>query len=127
MSSSDLTSDPFTLTGSFNVTSDGTAGLDLTTGLTRTKIGTSATTIVTSSDFANTGESQLAYIYIKNFSSNVSSTVFTDAILITVGTAALGYLAGGQSVILPYSADSDLKLTADTADTIIEYQLIHTD
>ena len=127
MSSSDLTSDPFTLTGSFNVTSDGTAGLDLTTGLTRTKIGTSATTIVASSGFSNTGESQLAYIYIKNFSSNVSSTVFTDAILITVGTAALGYLAGGQSVILPYSADSDLKLTADTADTVIEYQLIHTD
>lgn len=127
MASSDLTSDAFTLTGAFNVTSDGTAGLDLTTGLTRTKIGTSITTIVSASDFTNTGEDQLAYIYIKNFSSNVSSTVFTDAILITVGTAALGYLAGGQSIILPYSAESDLKLTADTADTVIEYQLIHTD
>ena len=127
MASSDLTSDAFTLTGAFNVTSDGTAGLDLTTGLTRTKIGTSITTIVSASDFTNTGEDQLAYIYIENFSSNVSSTVFTDAVLITVGTAALGYLAGGQSIILPYSAESDLKLTADTADTVIEYQLIHTD
>ena len=33
--------------------------------------------------------------------------------------------AGGQSVILPYSANSDIYLTADTADTVIEYMLIH--
>lgn len=124
MSSTDLTSSSFTLSSSFNIT-DGTNGHDLTTGLTREKLASGDNTILTASDFTATGEAQLAYIFIKNFSSNVSSAVFTDAIAIKVGTAILGYLAGGQSIILPYSADNDLKLTADTANTVVEYQLVH--
>tara|TARA_R100001591_G_scaffold115293_1_gene130644 strand:+ start:3233 stop:3577 length:345 start_codon:yes stop_codon:yes gene_type:complete len=112
------------LSGSFNIT-DGTNGHDLTTGLTREKLASGDNTILTASDYTATGESQLAYVFIKNFSSNVTSTVFTDAVAIKVGTAILGYLAGGQSIILPYSADNDLKLAADTADTVVEYQLVH--
>ena len=124
MSSQDLTSSSFSLSGSFNIT-DGTNGHDLTTGLTREKLASGDNTILTASDYTATGESQLAYVFIKNFSSNVTSTVFTDAVAIKVGTAILGYLAGGQSIILPYSADNDLKLAADTADTVVEYQLVH--
>jgi len=127
--SSDLTSDDFNLSAGFNVTSDGTTGLSLTTGLARTKIGTSATTIADASTFSNSGESQLAYIFIKNLSTNISSVVFTDSIIIKVSDGSnhltLGHLAGGQSIILPYSADNDITLTADTADTYIEYMLVH--
>lgn len=129
ISSSNITSDAFAITASFDVTTDGTAGLELTTGLTRTKIGTSATTIADASDFTNTGEDQLAYLFIKNFSSNTSSTVFTDSVIIKVSDGAnhltLGHLAGGQAVILPYSANNDITLTADVADTVVEYMLIH--
>jgi len=129
ISSNDITSDSFSISTSFNITSDGSAGLDLTTGLTRTKIGTSATTIVDASDFTNTGEDQLAYLFIKNFSTNTSSAVFGDSVIIKLddGTnqLTLGHLAGGQAVILPYSADNDITLTADTADTVVEFMLIH--
>ena len=129
ISSSNITSDAFSITASFDVTTDGTVGLELTTGLTRTKIGTSATTIADASDFSNTGEDQLAYLFIKNFSSNTSSTVFTDSVIIKVSDGSnhltLGHLAGGQAVILPFSANNDITLTADVADTVVEYMLIH--
>lgn len=132
ISSNNITSDAFSISSSFDVTTDGTAGLDLTTGLSRVKIPASDHLLVDASDYTNTGESQLAYVYIKNFSSNTGTTVFTDSIAIkldgnTDGTpdATLGYLAGGQSVILPYSAESDIYVTADTADTVVEYILVH--
>lgn len=129
ISSNNITSDAFSIATSFDITTDGTAGLELTTGLTRTKIGTSATTIADASDFSNTGEDQLAYLFIKNFSTNTSSTVFTDSVIIKVSDGSnhltLGHLAGGQAVILPYSADNDITLTADVADTVVEYMLIH--
>ncbi len=129
MASSDISSDAFTLSGGFNVTSDGTAGLDLLNGLTRTKIGITATTIADASLFTNTGEDQLAYLFIKNFSTTPTSPTFTDAVKISVddGSAplVLGYLAGGQSIILPFSADNDITLTADIADTVVEYCLVH--
>lgn len=132
ISSNNITSDAFSISSSFDVTTDGTAGLDLTTGLSRVKIPASDHLLVDASDYTNTGESQLAYVYIKNFSSNTGTTVFTDSIAIkldgnTDGTpdATLGYLAGGQSVILPYSAESDIYVTADTADTVVEFIIIH--
>ena len=125
ISSNNITSDPFSISNSFDVTSDGTTGLDLTTGLARIKVPASDFTLIDASDYTNSGESQLAYIYIKNFSTNAATPVFTDSIAIKVGTAVLGHVAGGQSVILPYSADNDLVVTADTVDTIVEYMLIH--
>jgi hypothetical protein len=134
ISSNNITSDAFSISNSFDITSDGTAGLDLTTGLARMKITASATDtlLIDASDYTSNGESQLAYIYIKNFSSNVGTTVFTDSVIIKLdgnqdGTtdATLGHLAGGQSVILPYSANADIYLNADTANTVIEYMLIH--
>lgn len=129
ISSTDITSDSFNLSNSFSVTTDGSAGLDLTTGLTRVKQGTTATIIADASDFTNTGESQLAYLYIKNFSTNATSVVFTDSLIIEVSDGTnhlvLGHLAGGQSVILPFSASNDVRIKADTADTIVEYMLVH--
>ena len=132
ISSNNITSDAFSISSSFDVTTDGTAGLDLTTGLSRVKVPASDHLLVDASDYTNTGESQLAYVYIKNFSSNTGTTVFTDSIAIkldgnTDGTpdATLGYLAGGQSVILPFSAESDIYVTADTADTVVEFIIIH--
>ena len=132
ISSNNITSDAFSISSSFDVTTDGTAGLDLTTGLSRVKIPASDHLLVDASDYTNTGESQLAYVYIKNFSSNTGTTVFTDSIAIkldgnTDGTpdATLGYLAGGQSVILPFSAESDIYVTADTANTVVEFIIIH--
>ncbi len=132
ISSNNITSDAFSISSSFDVTTDGTAGLDRTTGLSRVKIPASDHLLVDASDYTNTGESQLAYVYIKNFSSNTGTTVFTDSIAIKLdgnadGTpdATLGYLAGGQSVILPYSANSDIYVTADTADTVVEFIIIH--
>ena len=133
ISSNNITSDAFSINNNFDVTSDGTAGLDLTTGLARIKIGKSADELlIDASDYSSNGENQLAYLYIKNFSSTPSSVTFTDAVAIKLdgdadGTAdaTLGYIAGGQSVILPYSAESDIYLRADTADTVIEYMLVH--
>ena len=125
ISSNNITSDPFSISNSFDITSDGTIGLDLTSGLARIKVPASDYTLVDASDYTSTGESQLAYIYIKNFSTNATSPVFTDSVAIKVGTAVLGHIAGGQSVILPYSADNDLVVTADTVDTVIEYMLVH--
>jgi hypothetical protein len=132
ISSNNITSDAFSISSQFDVTSDGTIGLDLTSGLARIKVPASDTLLIDASDYTNNGESQLAYLYIKNFSTNTTNTVFTDAVAIKLdgnadGTpdATLGYLAGGQSVILPYSADSDIYVTADTINTVIEYMIIH--
>jgi hypothetical protein len=125
MSSLDLTSSAFSVATSFNLTTDGTAGLDESTGLVRKKVPASSETLLASSDFSNSGESQLGYVYIRNFSTNASSVVFADSIAITVGTQKVGHLAGGQSAIIPFSADGDFKVTADTADTIIEYMYVN--
>jgi hypothetical protein len=125
MSSLDLTSSAFSVATSFNLTTDGTAGLDESTGLVRKKVPASSETLIASSDFSNSGESQLGYVYIRNFSTNASSVVFADSIAITVGTQKVGHLAGGQSAIIPFSADGDFKVTADTADTIIEYMYVN--
>jgi len=125
MSSLDLTSSAFSVATSFNLTTDGTAGLDESTGLVRKKVPASLETLLASADFSNSGESQLGYVYIRNFSSNASSVVFADSIAITIGTQKVGHLAGGQSAIIPFSADGDFKVTADTADTIIEYMYVN--
>ena len=125
MSSLDLTSSAFSVATSFNLTTDGTAGLDESTGLVRKKVPASSETLLAASDFSNSGESQLGYVYIRNFSTNASSVVFADSIAITVGTQKVGHLAGGQSAIIPFSADGDFKVTADTADTIIEYMYVN--
>ena len=130
LGSSDLTSNPLSLSARFSLTTDGTAGLEETTGLTRIKVGTSATTIADESeDFTNSGESQLAYIYLKNFSTNATTPVFTDSLIIKVSDGSnhltLGHLAGGQACLLPYSANNDITITADTADTIVEYIIVH--
>ena len=131
---SDITTSNVALGASFSLTTDGTAGLDLSTGLARVKIGTSDEVLVDASDFDATGEDQLAYVFIKNLSTNPSSITFTEAVAIKLdgdadGTAdaTLGYLAGGQSIILPYSAESDIMVKADVADTVLEYIVIYTD
>lgn len=128
-SSKDIVSDAFSISDSQNITSDGSTGLDLTTGLSKIKVGTSAVTILDASDFSNTGESQLAYVYIKNLSSTPTSITFTDSLIIKLDDSSnqltLGHLPGGHAAILPYSANNDLTLTADTADTVVEYMLIH--
>ena len=121
MSSLDLTSSAFSVATSFNLTTDGTAGLDESTGLVRKKIPASLHTLISAADFSNSGESQLGYVFIKNFSTNASSTVFADSVAITVGSQLVGHLAGGQSAIIPYSADGDFKVTADVVNTIIEF------
>ena len=129
LGSSDLTSSPLSLNARFTLTTDGSAGLEETTGLTRIKIGTSATTIADASDFGDTAESQLAYIYLKNFSTNTSTPVFTDSVIIKVSDGAnhltVGHLAGGQACLLPYSANNDITVTADIADTVLEYIIVH--
>lgn len=128
-SSKDIVSDAFSISDSQNITSDGSTGLDLTTGLSKIKVGTSAVTILDASTFSNTGESQLAYVYIKNLSSTPTSITFTDSLIIKLDDSSnqltLGHLPGGHAAILPYSADNDLTLTADTANTVVEYMLIH--
>lgn len=121
MSSLDLTSSAFSVATSFNLTTDGTAGLDESTGLVRKKIPASLHTLLAAADFSNSGESQLGYVFIKNFSTNASSTVFADSVAITVGSQLVGHLAGGQSAIIPYSADADFKVTADVVNTIVEF------
>ena len=129
LSSKDIVSDSIALSDSQSLTTDGTAGLDLTSGLTRIKVGTSAETILDASTFSNNGESQLGYIYIKNFSATPSSIDFTDSIIIKLDDGSnqltLGHLPGGHAAILPYSANNDLTITADVADTGGEYIHIH--
>jgi len=131
LSSKDIVSDAIALSDSQKITSNGTAGLDLTTGLKRQKLQSSAAVvIVDEDDYATKSESQLAYIYIKNFSTNAASPVFTDSVKILVSDGSsthltLGHLPGGHAVILPYSANNDIQLHADTDNTIVEHILIH--
>ena len=130
LGSSDLTSNPLSLTARFALTTDGTAGLEETTGLPRIKVGTAATAIADErADFTNNGESQLAFIYIKNFSTNATTPVFTDSLIVKVSDGSnhltLGHLAGGQACLLPYSANNDITITADVANTIVEYIIVH--
>ena len=131
LSSKDIVSDAISLSDSQKITSNGTAGLDLTTGLKRQKLQSSAAVvIVDEDDYATKSESQLAYIYIKNFSTNAASPVFTDSVKILVSDGSsthltLGHLPGGHAVILPYSANNDIQLHADTDNTIVEHILIH--
>lgn len=131
LSSKDITSDPISLSDSQKITSNGTAGLDLTTGLKREKLQASAAVVIADgSTFTNNSESQLAYIYIKNFSTNAASPVFTDSVKVIVSDGSsnhltLGHLPGGHAIILPFSANNDIQLHADTNDTIVEHILIH--
>lgn len=131
LSSKDIVSDAISLSDTQKITSNGSAGLDLTTGLKRQKLQASAAVvIVDEDDYATKSESQLAYIYIKNFSSNLTNPVFTDSVKILVSDGSsthltLGHLPGGHAVILPYSANNDIQLHADTNDTIVEHILIH--
>lgn len=131
LSSKDISSDSLSLSDSQKITSDGSAGLDLTTGLKREKLASAAAVVIADgSTFTNNSESQLAYIYIKNFSTNISSPVFTDSVKIIVSDGSsnhltLGHLPGGHAVILPFSANNDIQLHADTDNTIVEHILIH--
>ena len=131
--SSDITSASISLGAAFKLTTDGTTGLDLSSGLARKKIDSAVDTVlIDASDYTATGESQLAFVFIKNLSSTPSSPTFTDALAIKLdgnadGTAdaTLGYLAGGQSIILPYSAESDIMVRTDVNDTVVEYIILH--
>jgi hypothetical protein len=131
--SSDITTSNVALAATFKLTTDGSTGLDLSSGLARKKIDSGAdTTIIAASDYTATGENQLAFVFIKNLSSTPSSPTFTDALAIKLDSdgdstadATLGYLAGGQAIILPYSADSDIMVRTDVDDTVVEYIILH--
>jgi hypothetical protein len=130
LSSSNLTSNKINLSTSFNVTSDGAVGLVETSGLTREKLpATTDTVVIDASDYSLSQESQLGYVLIRNLSTAPAAPVFTDSVIIKIVDGAnsnvLGHLAGGQSAIFPFSAESDIVLNADIVDTYVEYIIVH--
>lgn len=122
ITSSDLVSNPISLTLNSNITASHTSGL-ARSPITSIAKGTGAgqVTLYTAGDFAAT-----AYLYIKN-----TDLTLTDYIYVYADTSAddptLLRLSGGQFAYLPLNADTTLKAYAATSGTIVEYMVFGTD
>ena len=129
ITSGDLTSDSLSLSANHTMYGTaGTTGPTLTTGLRRKKGLNSITTLFDDDDY-----DLPAYIFIKN-----TDTTYTNKVAVTIEGDAesivLANLYGGQFMYLPYIGDTDnsadptanIRVTADSADTIVEYMAIYT-
>lgn len=117
ISSGDLVSDVLNISVSETLYGTaGTTGPTLTSGLLRTKPGTSIAVLHTATSYANP-----AYVFIKN-----TDTTYTNSVLLTVAGESVGYLYGGQFTFIPWDTTSDLKTTLVSADTVVETIVIYT-
>jgi len=115
--SPDLTSDTLSITKSFSLTTPSGAGLTQTSGLNRVNGLSSITTIVVSAPFSNSE----AYLFLSN-----TDTTKGNQVTLTQGTQAIGVVQGGDSIFMAIDpTGGDIKLTADSASTTVEYQLFH--
>lgn len=115
--SPDLTSDTLSITKSFNLTSTAGTGITQTSGLNRVNGLNSITTIFAAADFSN----DEAYLFISN-----TDTTKGNQVTLTQGSQKLAVLQGGDSVFMAIDPSAlDIKLTAASAASTVEYQLFH--
>jgi len=117
ITSSDLTSDALSITKSFTLTDNAGTGITQTSGLTRVNGLNSLTTIFSAADFSN----EEAYLFIHN-----TDPARTNKVILTQGSQQVAFIQGGDSILMAIDpATLDIKLTADLASTVVEYQLFH--
>ena len=115
--SPDLTSDALSITKSFNLTSAAGVGITETSGLNRVNGLNSITTIFSAADFSN----DEAYLFISN-----TDTTRSNQLTLTQGSQKLAVIQGGDSVFMAVDPSAlDIKLTATSASSTVEYQLFH--
>ena len=117
ITSSDLTSDSLSISKTFNLTSTTGAGISLTSGLNRVNGLNSITTIFG----APRPSADEAYLFL----SNTDSTK-TNQVILTLGSQKTAVLQGGDSILMAIDPSAqDIRLTADSAATSVEYQLFY--
>ena len=119
--SPDLTSDALSITKSFNLTSTAGVGITETSGLNRLNglagISDTPTTIFSAADFT----ADEAYLFLSN-----TDTTKGNQIVLTLGSQKTSVLQGGDSVLMAIDPSAqDIKLTATSASSTVEYQLFH--
>ena len=115
--SADLTSDALSITKSFNLTNPSGVGVQQTSGLNRVNGLNSITTIFSAADFSN----DEAYLFISN-----TDTTKSNQVTLTQGSQKVAVLQGLDSVFMAIDPSAlDIKLTADSAASVVEYQLFH--
>lgn len=117
ITSSDLTQDSLSISKSFNLTSNAGTGISQTSGLNRLNGLNTITTIFSAADFSN----EEAYLFIHNTDAGKGNKV-----ILTQGSQQIAFIQGGDSIFMAIDpASLDIKLTADLASTVVEYQLFH--
>ena len=115
--SADLTSDALSITKSFALTNASGTGIQQTSGLNRVNGLNSITTIFSAADFSN----DEAYLFVSN-----TDTTKGNQLTLTQGSQKLAVIQGGDSVFMAIDPSAlDIKLTATSASTTVEYQLFH--
>lgn len=117
ISSADLTSDTLSINKTFTLQSAAGAGITQTSGLNRVNgIGT-ITTVFAAADFSN----DEAYLFLSN-----TDATRGNQVTLTLGSQKTAVLQGGDSIFMAIDPSAlDIKLTADSASTTVEYQLFH--
>ena len=115
--SADLTSDALSITKSFNLTTAAGVGIQQTSGLNRVNGLNSITTIFSAANFGN----DEAYLFVSN-----TDTTKGNQVTLTLGSTKVAVIQGGDSIFMAIDPSAlDIKLTADSAATTVEYQLFH--
>lgn len=118
--SNDLTGDALNLSHTSTLTKAGfSTGLDQTTGVGRkTTTATTQYTLFAGGDFDNNKGHK---VYLRNVSTNV-----TEYLTVFIGTTEVGRLYGGDFLFIPFTGNSDLKITPSVSTALtLEHFLIH--
>ena len=117
ITSADLTSDTLNMSKTFQLKSTAGAGITQTSGLNRVNGLNSLTTIFVNGDYT----ADEAYLFLHN-----TDATRTNQVTLTLGSQKTAVLQGGDSVFMAIDPSAlDIKLTATSAATVVEYQLFH--
>jgi|TARA_R100000479_G_scaffold176440_1_gene130888 hypothetical protein len=117
ISSPNLTSDTLNINKTMTLKSAAGADITQTSGLNRVNGLNSITTVFAAADFSN----DEAYLFLHNTDSTRGNQV-----TLTLGSQKTAVIQGGDSVFMAIDPSAlDIKLTADSASTTVEYQLFH--
>ena len=114
---SDMTSDSTSVAPTFNLTTNGSTGHTLTSGLMTKTYSTGSATIIYDKDNYDDGYN---YVYIKN-----TDSTFTNYLVISVETTVIGRLPGGAWAFFPWYGNNELKVQPQNASSVIESALYH--
>jgi hypothetical protein len=118
ISAPSVASDPFSSVNNFTLRNS-TGLLNLSTGLTSTKgIDTSTgTIIIKAADYAG----DYAWLFVKN-----NDTVISNYITVRYGSQNIGRVLGrGECAFIPYDGTSDIRLIAQSVNSIVEFALFN--